>query len=229
MEGPINLDKQILFNIILYVPALILAVSFHEAAHAWAADRLGDPSARMMGRVTLNPVKHIDPIGSLLVPLFLAVSGAGFMFGWAKPVPVYLHNLSDPKRDNGLIAAAGPGSNLLQALLAAFLLRTFTFAPDFLFPAIKPFMTFCAASIFVNVILAIFNMVPIPPLDGGSVLAGFLPDDMAEKYMSIRGYGMLIILLIFIIDPLNLGIWERFIAPIVLALNRLFWAIGGIS
>jgi len=223
-----NLDKQILLNILLYVPALICAVSFHEAAHAWTANRLGDPTAGMLGRVTLNPIRHIDPIGSVLVPLFLAVSGSGFMFGWAKPVPVQLHNLSNPKRDNAFIAAAGPVSNLLLALLSAFLLRTISFAPDFLFPVLEPLMNFCAALIFVNVILAIFNIIPIPPLDGGSVLAGFLPDEAAEKYMSMRSYGMLIILLLFMIDPLNMRIWERFIAPIVSTLNRLFWAIGGL-
>ncbi len=222
------MNTQILMVIILYVPALILAVSFHEAAHAWAANRLGDPSAKMMGRVSLNPIRHIDLVGSVIVPLFLAVSGAGVMFGWAKPVPVYLHNLSNPKRDNALIAAAGPASNLLQALFAAFLMRTLSFAPNFVYPLIEPFTTFCAASIFINIILAIFNLIPIPPLDGGSVLAGFLPDEAAEKLMSLRSYGMLIIVLLFFFDPLKLEIWPKVISPIVTFLNRVFWAIGGL-
>jgi len=205
----------------------VLAVSFHEAAHAWAANRLGDPTAKELGRVTMNPAKHVDIIGSLVVPLFLIVAG-GFMFGWAKPVPVRIDNLNNPKRDNAIVSAAGPASNLLLALAAAFLLRILLLLPDAMSFFTEPLTYLCIGLIFINVILAVFNLIPIPPLDGSGVLAAFLPDEWAEKYLSIGAFGMIIVLVILILDPLHIGFWPKIIHPVVNGLVMLFHVVAGI-
>lgn len=206
----------------------MLAVSFHEAAHAWVADRLGDPTARQLGRVTMNPLKHIDPVGSVIVPLFLSLAG-GIMFGWAKPVPVQVHLLNKPKRDEALVSVAGPISNLVLALVAAILLRVLLMLPASIETAVEPFKYLAIGLIFINVILAVFNMIPIPPLDGSHVVAFFLPDEAAERFMSIGMYGMILVLVLIIMDPLNIGFWPRVIQPIVVAFMGLFEKIAGIG
>ncbi|MCB1153539.1 site-2 protease family protein [bacterium] len=215
-------------NVLIFVPALILAVSVHEAAHAWVAWKLGDATAQMLGRVTLNPVRHIDPFGSVIVPIILAVSGGG-MFGWAKPVPVDTGNLEEPKKDHALIAAAGPISNLLLALVAAFLLRGLLFLPESLIFVVKPLANLMYALIWINVILAVFNMLPIPPLDGSKVVAILLPDDAAEAYMSIGAYGFLIILLVFFFDPFHLNIWGKYLAPVIQTGTGFFESVAGLK
>ncbi|HXW05095.1 MAG TPA: site-2 protease family protein [Vicinamibacterales bacterium] len=162
---------------------VLLSLTVHEAAHAWTADRLGDPTARMLGRVSLNPVVHIDPIGTLLLPLLAALSNFP-VIGWAKPVPVNTSRLRDPRRDFMLVAAAGPLSNIGLALVAATLLRLFT--GDFSLAAAVLDM-----SVRINIFLAVFNLIPIPPLDGGNVLAGLLPPSAASIFVAIRPFGFI--------------------------------------
>ena len=163
---------------------LIASLSFHEAAHAWTADRLGDPTARLLGRLSLNPVVHVDPIGTLLFPL-IAISTGVPLIGWAKPVPVNVRHLRSPKRDFALIAAAGPISNLGLAVVAAGLL-TIVSTGGLLGNTLVLF-------VMLNVLLAVFNMVPVPPLDGGNVLIGVLPHHAARVVEQLRPYGIIVL------------------------------------
>jgi Zn-dependent protease len=167
---------------------LILSLTFHEAAHAWSADRLGDSTARLLGRVSLNPAVHIDPIGTIVFPLIAMVTGIPII-GWAKPVPVNTLNLREHwKRKYMMIAAAGPASNLVLATAAAIGVRLMGFesAAGWIFQ-------FLLLMVIINVLLAVFNMVPIPPLDGGNVLAGLLSGRAYEIFDSIRPWGFLIL------------------------------------
>ena len=173
---------------------LLFSLTVHEAAHALTADRLGDPTARLLGRVSLNPLVHADPIGTLLFPLIAMVSGAP-LIGWAKPVPVVARYLRHPRRDYVLIAAAGPASNLVLALAASLAGLVLPVSPQTLG---EPNLTAPLAAILgqlvrLNVLLAVFNMIPIPPLDGGNVLAGLLPASIASVFNQIRPYGFLLL------------------------------------
>jgi len=167
---------------------LLISLTIHEAAHAWTADRLGDPTARMLGRVSLNPLVHIDWIGTVLLPLIAAITGAP-LIGWAKPVPVNTRNLRHPRRDFMIVAAAGPISNLLQAVAAALLLRVVLESG-----AGQPFvLSLLQRAVLVNLLLAFFNLIPVPPLDGGNVLLGLLPPNLAAAYGQVRQYGIIIL------------------------------------
>lgn len=168
---------------------LIVSLSVHEAAHAWSADKLGDPTARMLGRITLNPLAHIDWIGTVLFPIIALTTGAPLL-GWAKPVPVNFHNLKAPRRDFAIIAAAGPISNLLQAVVFAivlFLLGGYSATHESLLAEVV------RLGLVINVSLAVFNMIPVPPLDGGNVLAGLAPEGIARGIDQLRPYGILIL------------------------------------
>lgn len=187
---------------------LLVSLTFHEAAHAWSADRLGDSTARLLGRVSLNPAVHIDPIGTIVFPLIAMITNLP-LIGWAKPVPVDTRNLRDNwKQKYMLIAAAGPASNLVLAGVAALGVRAMGFetGPD---SAVAPVFQFLLLMVVINVLLAVFNMVPVPPLDGGNVLAGLLPGAAHEAFERIRPFGFLIIY-----GLLLSGILFRIVGPI---------------
>ena len=183
---------------IAWIFAFVVAITIHEAAHAWMSDRLGDPTARLMGRLSLNPIVHYDPIGTtmLLILVFLRAMGAPVIpFGWAKPVQFDPYNLKNPRRDSAIISLAGPGSNILLAILLSIFLRLF---PTYLMA------TLAVPLIILNVALGIFNLVPIHPLDGGKIFIGLLPEnDAHEADLFLRRYGMIILL--FLIFPTYRG------------------------
>jgi Zn-dependent protease len=173
---------------------LLFSLTVHEMAHAWTADRLGDPTARLAGRVSLNPIVHADLIGTVLLPLVSMFSGAT-LIGWAKPVPVTMRYLRDPRRDYIIVAAAGPASNLILALFSALLLAIVPISPYMSGePNVSvPIATVLRHLVSLNVLLAIFNMIPIPPLDGGNVLAGLLPASLATLFNRLRPYGFVLL------------------------------------
>ena len=173
---------------------LLFSLTVHESAHAWTADRLGDPTARERGRVSLNPIVHADLIGTVIFPL-LALIGGVPLIGWAKPTPVNVSRLHHPRRDYVLVAAAGPASNLVLALAAAIVLRLIPVSPVNLGePNVSaPIASLLTRAIQLNVILAVFNMLPIPPLDGGNVIGGLLPRRFVGMFNSVRPYGFMIL------------------------------------
>jgi len=180
---------------------LLFSLTVHEMAHAWSADRLGDPTARLLGRVSLNPIVHTDFIGTIVFPLIAMVSGAPLL-GWAKPVPVNMRYLHHPRRDYMLVAAAGPASNLVLAVSAAIVLAIMPVSPQTLDqPTVTvPLAAILSQLIRLNVLLAVFNMIPIPPLDGGNVLAGLLPVSLAATFNRLRPYGFLLLYALILSD-----------------------------
>jgi len=190
-------------DIIPLFAVLVMSLSFHEAAHAWTADKLGDPTARRLGRLTLNPLSHIDWIGTVLFPLLALYSGLP-LIGWAKPVPVDGRNLQSPRRDFAAVALAGPVSNLVLAVSAAAVLMVF----EMIQPGERsvPVMLL-TRTVFLNVLLAVFNLIPVPPLDGGNVVAGLVPEGFARAIDALRPYGFLVLYLLMFSGLLGAIAW----------------------
>ncbi|MCW9032816.1 MAG: site-2 protease family protein [Rhodospirillales bacterium] len=211
---------------------VLLAVTLHEAAHGWAAWKLGDDTAKRMGRVTFNPLKHVDPFGTVLLPILLLIgSGGQMMFGFAKPVPVNFWNLRNPRRDMVLVALAGPGTNLLLAIAAASIFHLGFLIPD----SVAPWLALnLKNAMIINVVLCIFNMLPLPPLDGGRVAVGLLPHFLAEPLSRLERAGMFIILFMLFILPwignqigydLNIFYWLVW-EPALYVLDGIIYMLG---
>lgn len=181
-------------QIFIAILVLLFSLTVHEMAHAWVADRLGDPTARQLGRVSLNPIVHVDPIGTLVFPLVGALSGFP-VIGWARPVPVNVARLRHHRRDYVLVAAAGPASNLVLAAIAGLALQMMPVSPQYVgqLDVSAPIAILTMRMVEINVLLALFNILPIPPLDGGNVLSGLLPVRMARAFNGIRPYGFLLL------------------------------------
>ncbi|HBV21769.1 MAG TPA: site-2 protease family protein [Nitrosomonas sp.] len=201
---------SIVQGIAIYALPVILAITLHEAAHGYVARHFGDFTAFNQGRISLNPAKHIDPIGTILVPATLFIiskltMGAGFLFGWAKPVPVNFANLRHPKQDMLWVAAAGPGANLFMALIWALVIKLAMIMPinDFT----KPIILMGIAGIEINVILMVLNLLPLPPLDGGRMAVSLLPHRIAYHFAKIEPYGFMILLVLLISGILGFIIW----------------------
>jgi len=219
-------------GIVIQIFALVLAVCFHEAAHGWVANRNGDPTARLAGRITLNPLPHIDLFGTILFPAILMVTNAPILIGWAKPVPVNPRNFRNPRRGFWQVSISGPGSNLLLAVGAAVALKVWTVLDpglhDYLYAYLLgdgaqrgvnvalPLALFLLQSVYINVVLGVFNCFPIPPLDGGHFLMGVLPPRQAQSLARIEPFGMFIVL-----GLAYLGVISFFVRPITALLLAL--------
>jgi Zn-dependent protease len=210
-------------KITVWVIPVLFAITVHEVAHGWVASRLGDMTAKMQGRLTLNPFKHIDPVGTVLIPAVTMLL-AGFIFGYAKPVPVTYQNLRHPKRDMAIVALAGPSSNLLMALLWILWIKI-AISMSSQFPSMTLFMIATGvAGIFVNLILMVLNMLPLPPLDGGRVLTGVLPMPYSAYVARLEPYGFMILIALLLLGVLGKILW-----PVIIFFLLGFTHFAGIS
>jgi len=205
-------------GLLLQMPGLLLGISVHEMAHGYMAYRKGDYTAKMMGRITLNPARHIDPVGTVLVPIMLALSGLP-VFGWAKPVPVSTFNFKSPRKDNAIVSLAGPASNFLLAIVLAFMLKILLLIAN---PGsiVTPLSQMLYYGVYISVILGVLNLIPISPLDGSHIVTGILPAHQAQVYSRHERYGFIILLVLIFT-----GILWRIIGPVS---RGIFYAITGI-
>jgi Zn-dependent protease len=200
-------------DIIMQIAVLVFAVIVHEVAHGWVAYKLGDPTAKKAGRLTLNPLPHIDPFMSVLLPAFLIFSGSPFVIGGAKPVPVNPAYFKNHKKDVVMVSFAGPGSNIALALIG---IGLFVLAAKVEFLRNPGFFRLLQYLIFINVVLAIFNLLPVPPLDGSNILMGLLPDEAAYNYSKLAPYGFVIIIVLLMLD-----VFDKILMPVLVGIQKL--------
>ena len=213
---------QFIKTLAIWAIPVLFAITVHEVAHGWVAWKRGDPTAMLMGRLTLNPIKHIDPFGTILLPAILLLLHSPFLFGYAKPVPVNFDGLKDPKRDMVLVAIAGPAANLLMAFFWTLVLWLGGHLPGALAYLGEPMQLMGKAGIMINVILIIFNLIPIPPLDGGRVAVGLLPPSASIALSRIEPYGFIILIVL-----LFTGVLWSVLGPLFLMMSNFFLTMGG--
>ena len=223
---------ETIYSIATWLVPLVIAIVFHEVAHGLVARRFGDPTAERMGRLTLNPIKHVDPVGTVILPMVLAMAHAP-IFGWAKPVPVRADRMRNPRRDMIIVALAGPGMNLLLAIVATAIL-----ALGLSLGGGDPMTAggFIASNalnfLLINIFLAVFNLIPLPPFDGGHVVEGLLPRPLAARFHALGRYSLIILFALLLIIPAlwpEANIVAKAVTPVVNAIARLFLGIAGLS
>jgi len=210
------LELTVVQKIAVYALPILFAITVHEAAHGYAAKYFGDLTAERMGRITLNPLKHIDPFGTILLPALTVMLG-GILFGWAKPVPVNFANLRNPKKDMFWVAAAGPASNFIMAIFWALLLSYANYAPN---TAVNFLAEMSLAGISINLVLMVLNLLPMPPLDGGRIAVSLLPTPMAIQLARLEQYGFIILIVLMFT-----GILGKIISPIIQLFERLIYVV----
>jgi len=218
---------EYLLPLLLYVPTMLLALTFHEYAHGWVANRLGDPTAKVLGRLSMNPLVHIDLFGTVLLPLLLIISKAPFVLGWAKPVPVDPYNLRHPRKDMIWVGLAGPTANFTLAFIAGMVIRLLNFLGIGFHGPFEVILLILTVFVLINLVFAAFNLIPVPPLDGSRLVAGLLPLAWALPYVRLERYGMMILILVFIIGrpfiQAFLGVFVGFFRPLLAGCD--LWAV----
>lgn len=226
------MNDNIITEIEVWVVPLVIAIVFHEVAHGLVARRLGDPTAEAKGRLSLNPIRHIDPFGTVILPLLLAISHAGAIFGWAKPVPVDYRRLRSPRRDMVLVALAGPGMNLLLALVGTAILAATIAISGGAQNGVADIVAKNAGNfVLINIFLAVFNLLPVPPFDGGHVIEGLLPSSLALPFRKIGRFSLLVFVILLLVLPAispRADVIARVVSPIVDQIARLFLGIFGL-